>query len=101
VSQAFIVPVLATDSATSALVAPGGAIASLAPFALLQGVGGLVYMLGLVLLGIAVFRSRVMPRWTGVLMAAAPIFLLLPMPEVPGLTRVVSTSPVSVVGWVI
>ena len=58
----FIVPVLAADPATSALVAPGGAIPSSAPFAVLQGMGGLVYMLGLVVLGIAVLRSQVMPR---------------------------------------
>ena len=81
--EAFVVPVLAADPATSALVAPGGTIPSSAPFAVLQGVGGLVYMLGLVLLGIAVFRSGVMPRWTGALMAASPIFLLVPVPEAP------------------
>src|ERR687893_2551722 len=52
--EAFIVPVLAAEPATSGLVAPGGAIPSSEPFALLQGVGGLVYMVGLVLLGIAV-----------------------------------------------
>jgi hypothetical protein len=41
--EAFIVPVLAADPATSDLVAPDGAISSSAPFALLQGVGGMVY----------------------------------------------------------
>src|SRR5918998_474692 len=60
--EAFIVPALAADSATSTLVVPGGAIPTSAPIAILQGVGGLIYMLGLVLLGLAVFRSRVMPR---------------------------------------
>lgn len=91
--EAFIVPVLAADSATSALVAPGGAILSSAPFAVLQGAGGLVYMLGLVLLGIAVLRSRVMPRWTGALMAASPIFLLVPVPEAPVLTGLLIELP--------
>jgi hypothetical protein len=91
--EAFIVPVLAADSTTSALVAPGGVIPSSAPFAVLQGLGGLVYMLGLVVLGIAVFRSRVMPRWTGALMAASPIFLLLPMPEAPVLTGLLIELP--------
>jgi cytochrome c oxidase assembly factor CtaG len=38
--EAFIVPVLAADSTTSALVAPGGVIPSSAPFAVLQGLGG-------------------------------------------------------------
>jgi hypothetical protein len=91
--EAFIVPVLAIDPATSALVAPGGAIPSSAPFAVLQEIGGLVYMLGLVVLGIAVFRSRVMPRWTGVLMATSPIFLLLPIPEAPILSGLLIELP--------
>ena len=91
--EAFVVPVLAADPATSALVDPGGAIPSSAPFAVLQGVGGLVYMLGLVLLGIAVFRSGVMPRWTGALMAASPIFLLVPVPEAPVLTGLLIELP--------
>ena len=85
--------VLAIDPATSALVGPGGAIPSSAPFAVLQEIGGLVYMLGLVVLGIAVFRSRVMPRWTGVLMAASPIFLLLPIPEAPVLSGLLIELP--------
>jgi hypothetical protein len=91
--EAFIVPVLAADPVTSALVVPGGAIPSSTPFAVLQGVGGLVYMLGLVVLGMAVFRSRVMPRWTGALMAASPIFLLLPIPEAPILTGLLIELP--------
>jgi multisubunit Na+/H+ antiporter MnhC subunit len=91
--EAFVVPVLSADPATSALVAPGGTIPSSAPFAVLQGVGGLVYMLGLVLLGIAVFRSGVMPRWTGALMAASPIFLLVPVPEAPVLTGLLIELP--------
>jgi hypothetical protein len=46
-------------------VSPGSAIPSLAPFAVLQGVGDPVHMLRLVL-STAVVRSRVMPRWTEV-----------------------------------
>jgi hypothetical protein len=91
--EAFIVPVLATEPTTSDLVAPGGAISSSAPFALLQEVGGLAYMLGLVMLGIAVLRSRVMPRWTGALMAVAPVFLLLPVPEAPVVTGLLIDLP--------
>jgi hypothetical protein len=91
--EAFIVPVLATDSTTSALVAPGGANPSSVPFAVLLGVGGLVYMLGLVLLGISVLRSGVLSRWTGALMAASPIFLLLPVAEAPVLTGLLIKLP--------
>ena len=91
--EAFIVPVLATEPTTSNLVAPGGDISSSAPFAVLQEVGGLMYVLGLVVLGIAVFRSRVLPRWTGALMAVSPIFLLLPVPEAPVLTGLLIELP--------
>jgi hypothetical protein len=34
-----------------------------------------------------------MPRWTGALMAAAPIFLLLPVPEAPVLTGLLVELP--------
>jgi hypothetical protein len=50
-------------------------------------------MLGLVVLGIAVLRSQVMPRRTGLFMAAAPIFLLLPVPEAPVLTGLLIELP--------
>ena len=60
--ETFIVSVLATEPMTSNLVAPGGAISSSAPFAVLQEVGGLMYMLGLVVLGIAIFR-KTKPTW--------------------------------------
>jgi hypothetical protein len=91
--EAFVVPVLATDSATRDLVGPGGAIPSSVPFAVLQGVGGPVLMLGMLLLGIAVFRSRVLPRWSGVLLTVAPILLLLPVPEAPIFTGLLIEVP--------
>ncbi len=89
----FVAPVLAADPATSSLVAPGGAISGSTPFAVLEGVGGPVFMLGLLLLGVAVFHSRVLPRWSGMLMAAAPVLLLLPVPETPVLTGLLIELP--------
>jgi hypothetical protein len=91
--EAFVASVLAADPATRDLVAPGGVVPSSTPFVLLQGVGGPLYMLGLVLLGSAVFRSRLLPRWAGALLAAAPIFLLLPVPETPLLTGLLIELP--------
>jgi hypothetical protein len=91
--EAFVVPVLAADPAARDLVAPGGAIPSSVPFAVLQGVGGAVLMLGMLLLGIAVFRSRALPRWSGVMLAVAPILLLLPVPEAPILTGLLIELP--------
>jgi hypothetical protein len=91
--EAFVAPVLAADLTTRELVAPGGAIPASVPFAILQEVGGSVLMLGMLLLGIAVFRSRALPRWSGVLLAAAPILLLLPVPEVPIFTGLLIELP--------
>ncbi len=60
--------------------------------AFLIGFRGLYNCVTLVL-GFAVFRSRVLPRWTGALMAVSPIFLLLPVPEAPVLTGLLIELP--------
>jgi len=91
--EAFVAPVLASDPATSGVIEPEGALASSAPFALLQGLGGVALMLGMLLLGIAIVRSRVFPAWTGALMAAAPVLLLVPIPETPVLTGLLIEAP--------
>jgi hypothetical protein len=103
--EAFVAPVLAGDPATSGLVGADGAIPSSNGFGILEGIGGPAYMLGMLLLGIAVVRSRVMPRWTGVLLAVAPILLLLPLPERPVLTGLLIEVPrglaVAAMGYVL
>ena len=50
-------------------------------------------MLGLLLLGIAVVRSGSLPRWAGVLMAIAPVLLLIPLPELPLVTGLIIELP--------
>lgn len=91
--EAFVAPVLASDPATSGVLEPDGALASSTPFALLQGLGGVALMLGMLLLGISLIRSRVFPVWTGALMAVAPLLLLLPVPETPVLTGLLIEAP--------
>ena len=91
--EAFVAPVLASDPATSGVLEPDGALASSAPFALLQGLGGVALMVGMLLLGISIVRSRVFPAWTGALLAAAPVLLLLPVPETPILTGLLIEAP--------
>jgi len=51
---------------------------------LLLIVSGLMYIIGAILLGIATMRSHVFSRWTGVLILAAGIALLLTLPPLPG-----------------
>lgn len=91
--EAFVTPALAADHATHHLADMGGVITSSPAFAALQGVGGIAYMLGLLLLGIAVARSGALPRWTGVLLAIAPVLLLLPIPELPVVTGLIIELP--------
>jgi len=91
--EIFVAPTLAADPTTHHLADMQGALTSAPAFAALQGIGGIVYMLGLLLLGIAVARSRTLPRWSGVLMAIAPLLLLLPIPDVPVLTGVIIELP--------
>lgn len=91
--EAFVAPALAADHATHHLADMGGAITGSPAFAALQGVGGPIFMLGLLLLGIAVARSGVMPRWAGVLMAVSPVLLLLPIPELPLVTGLIIELP--------
>lgn len=91
--EAFVAPVLAADRATSGALEPDGALAASAPFALLQGLGGAALMLGMLLLGVSIVRSRVFPVWTGALLAAAPVLLLVPVPETPVLTGLLIEAP--------
>lgn len=91
--EAFVAPVLASDPATSGVLGPGGAFASSAPFALLQGLGGVALMLGMLLLGISIVRSGIFPAWAGALLAAAPVLLLAPVPETPVLTGLLIEAP--------
>jgi hypothetical protein len=91
--EAFVAPALAADHARHHLADMGGGITAAPAFAALQGVGGAAYMLGLLLFGIAVARSGALPRWVGVLLALAPVFLLLPIPEAPILTGLLIEVP--------
>jgi hypothetical protein len=62
-------------------------------------------MVALFVLGIAVVRSRMMPRWTGVLLAISPLLLLLPVPERSILTGLLVELPrglaVAAMGYVL
>lgn len=91
--EPFVSPVVASNPATSGLIAPNGALSTSVPFALMQGIGGIAFMLGMLTLGIAVVRSHVFPGWTGVLLAVAPLLLLLPIPETPVLTGLLIELP--------
>ena len=47
---------------------------------LLFGLGLLGWLVGFVLFGIATFRARALPRWSGVLLVAYPLLLIAGLP---------------------
>jgi hypothetical protein len=86
-AEAFIVPLLATDAPAFVegwVGIPSGATseANLGALATIFSVASVFYLIGGMLLGIATFRARVLPRWAGVALAVgtvAPLaFVLLP-----------------------
>ncbi|RED39935.1 hypothetical protein [Paenibacillus sp. VMFN-D1] len=79
--EAFVLPVIAADApgfvegylgifAGSSAVSNLGLLPGVAP------VGGGLYVLGGLLLGIATFRAGILPRWTAVLLACAAVSTL-------------------------
>jgi hypothetical protein len=101
--ETVIIPTLAADPMTQAIVAPGGMLSSSLAFTLFQGLGAPLYLLGMLVLGIAAVRSRAVPTWAGVLLALAPIIVMVPVPETPVLTGLLIELPrglaVVGVGW--
>jgi hypothetical protein len=91
--ESFVAPTLAANPATHQLAHMDGPITAAPAFAALQGVGGIVFMLGMLLLGIAVARSRTLPLWSGVMLAIAPVLMLLPIPELPIVTGLIIELP--------
>jgi len=68
----FIAPVLAAEAPKTL-----DAINAYLPVVILNGLAAVGFIAGFVILGIAVARSRVFPRWSGILVAVgAPSFLV-------------------------
>ncbi len=76
--QVIVLPLLA-QKAPQLL---GGNSLPISAFLLLL-VSGLIEIVGAILLGIAAMRAHVFPRWTGILLIAAGIALLLTLPPLP------------------
>jgi hypothetical protein len=69
------------------VVPDDGSIVAAPSFALLQVVGGLVFVAGVLLTGIALLRrSAGVPWWVGAAFVASAIGVLIPLPEAPVLT---------------
>jgi hypothetical protein len=69
------------------IVPPDGSIVASPSFAMLQTVGGLVFVAGVLLTGIALLRrSSGIPWWVGAAFVLSAVGVLVPLPEAPILT---------------
>jgi len=90
--EAFILPHIATSSPTYvdswfAMLTGKGSKTAVGSLSTLWTLTAPIYMIGGLLFGIATFRSRILPRWAGVLLAAgtllAPLAATLPNASQP------------------
>lgn len=69
------------------VVPADGSIVAAPSFALLQVIGGLVFIGGVLLTGTALMRRGAgIPRWVGAAFVASAVGVLIPLPEAPVLT---------------
>ena len=86
VVEAFVAPAIAKDPGARHLIAGNGEIIASDAFVAFQIVGGTVFIASLLLLGIGLFRSGVVPRWVGAFLVAGAALMFAPLPEIPVLT---------------
>ena len=80
----FVSPILAQSGATQFLLdAKGALLTHLSPLFIF---GGLSFAIGFILFGITIIRTKIFPRWTGILLIlSAPILGLSPL--MPAMAR--------------
>lgn len=81
VVEAFVAPEIARRAPE--LVPADGSIVDAPLFALVQVVGGLVFVAGLLVIGVALLRSGAAPRWIGSAFVIAAVLAVTPLPEAP------------------
>lgn len=93
VVEAFVAPTLAADPDGHRLISDQGEIFDGSAFVTLQVAGGLIFVLSLLIIGVALIRAQGIPTWIGVFLFVGTLPLLVPFPELPGLTGVVVELP--------
>jgi hypothetical protein len=93
VVEAFVGPMLAGDPDARHLVPTDGSIVDSSSFLLLQAVGGLVFVAGLVLIGIALVRGRGLPTGLGAFLVVGALAVMVPFPEREGFTGLLVELP--------
>lgn len=78
VMEAFVVPAIAATPSGKALVDPYGPL-FMGPLGIVLLILGSCFALGFILIGIAIWRTKALPRWAGVLAAVgAPVIAFTP-----------------------
>jgi hypothetical protein len=93
VVEALVAPAVAADPAARHLVPDDGSIIDSVPFMTAQVVGGLVLVVGLMLTGVGLWRSGVVPRWVGGLAVVGGLLTFVPFPELPVFTGLLIELP--------
>ncbi|MBH0122690.1 hypothetical protein I0Q12_25640 [Rhodococcus sp. CX] len=91
--EAFASYELAANPATAHLVPADGSLFPSTAFTVLQTASGLTFMLSMVVFGVCLLRTGAVPRWIGAIMTAGGLVLLLPLPELPGVSGLVVELP--------
>lgn len=98
--DSMVRPALATIPEAAPLLAEGGPLDSAmeaGPLGTIVAVGGPLFLLGLIVLGIATIRAGVLPRWAGALPIVAALFVPLGF-VVPSLETIAFTVPYVALG---
>lgn len=93
VVEAFVGPTLAADPDARHLIPQSGEIVDSSSFITLQVVGGLVFVLGLVLIAIAIIRGRGLPTWVGTFLLIGAVAVMVPFPERQGFSGLLIELP--------
>jgi hypothetical protein len=78
-TEAFVLPLSAagsprlTEDVASLFVSGYALQTDVGPLAIVGSIGGLLYLGGAVLFGVAVVRAHLLPRWTGIVLIAAAL----------------------------
>ncbi|MGV9743913.1 hypothetical protein ACWDTG_03250 [Rhodococcus zopfii] len=91
--EAFVSYELAADPETAHLVPADGSLFPSTAFTVLQTASGLTFMLSMIVFGVSLLRTAAVPRWIGAIMTAGGVVLLLPLPELPGVSGLVIELP--------
>lgn len=93
VVEAFVGPTLAGDPNGRHLVSDKGEIFDGTAFITLQAVGGLIFVISLIIIGIALIKARSIPSWIGIFLIVGVLPLLVPFPERPVIAGLIVEVP--------